>query len=189
MFQEAFFIQPDSRTPRYFLKRLEEGERREDRGRAEVGAEIAGRAANYVVIVTAGQWYARKMIPRGFIARIYPGFRRTVYNRKLIFPGIFRQLSRIMANGIFKGFPRWRVYRLRCPVDYRFPVRVICRSIHVAQEYVYLRFSLLSLSPFPSSFSLENYSLVVTVYKEHERNVKPKVVLHSMNAYKSVGRP
>jgi len=154
-------------------------------GRAEVGAEIAGRAANYVAIVTAGQWSARKMIPRGFIARIYPGFRRSVYNRKLIFPGIFRQLSRIMANGIFKGFPRWRVYRLRCPVDYRFPVRVICRSTHMAQEYIYLRSSLLSPS---LSFSLENYSLVVTVYKERERNVKPKVVLHSMNAYKSVGR-
>lgn len=31
-----------------------------------------------------------------------------VYNRKLIFPGIFRQLFRIIANGIFKGFPRRR---------------------------------------------------------------------------------
>lgn len=67
--------------------------------------EIVGRVANYVAIVN-GMW---KIVPDGFIVRIYPGFCPTVYNRKLIFPSIFRQLFRIIANGIFKGFPRWRV--------------------------------------------------------------------------------
>jgi hypothetical protein len=115
VFQGAFLIRPDSRAPRYFLKRLE-------RERSRRARRPDSSIANYVAIVTAGQRRGtRKIVPRGFIARIYPGFRRAVYNRKLIFPGIFRQLFRIITNGIFKGFPERRVpgYVVRWIIDFR----------------------------------------------------------------------
>lgn len=160
MFQGAFFIRPDSRAPRYFLKRLESerlprGEGRLDRvaseGKRMKRLGIVGRVANYVAIVN-GMW---KIVPYGFIVHIYPGFCRTVYNRKLIFPSIFRQLFRIIANGISKGFPRWRVpARLSCGLSISGPC-YLPLDTHSFRISLYL---LLSRFLF-----LENYRFVVSV--------------------------
>lgn len=136
--------------------------------------EIVGRVANYVAIVN-GMW---KIVPDGFTVRIYPGFCPTVYNRKLIFPSIFRQLFRIIANGIFKGFPRWRVpdyAAVRWIIDFR-PVLFAARYTQPRDIFVasILSFPLFRKLPF-RCIGIRTASAT-------------KVVLYPMAMHKSAGR-